>query len=124
MTEEARLADLPDVLAHWREHGWARLGRVASDAELDTLRARAEDIMFGRVVHEGLFFQHDSPTGRYVDLRFGEGWVAEASRRRLGVSVAASRVADRGRNRAQRGPHGSVEVRRESDPGSKGKRSP
>jgi phytanoyl-CoA hydroxylase len=31
--------------------------------------------MFGRVVHEGLFFQHDSPTGRYVDLRFGEGWV-------------------------------------------------
>ena len=68
MTEE-------EAVAHWREHGWARLGRVASDAELEALRARAEDIMLGRVVHEGLFFQHDSPTGRYVDLQFGEGWV-------------------------------------------------
>jgi hypothetical protein len=68
MTEE-------EALAHWREHGWARLGRVASDVELEALRARADDIMLGRVVHEGLFFQHDSPTGRYVDLRFGEGWV-------------------------------------------------
>jgi len=75
MTEEAVLADVPEVLAHWREHGWARLGRVASDTELEALRARADDIMLGRVVHEGLFFQHDSPTGRYVDLRFGEGWV-------------------------------------------------
>ena len=68
MTEE-------EAVAHWREHGGARLGRVASDAELEALRARAEDIMLGRVVHEGLFFQHDSPTGRYVDLQFGEGWV-------------------------------------------------
>lgn len=63
------------AIAHWREHGWARLGRVASDVDLEALRTRADDIMHGRVVHEGLFFQHDSPTGRYVDLRFGEGWV-------------------------------------------------
>ncbi|HEY5241853.1 MAG TPA: phytanoyl-CoA dioxygenase family protein [Polyangiaceae bacterium] len=68
MTEE-------DAVAHWREHGWARLGLVASDAELTALRARAEDIMHGRVVPEGLFFQHDSESGRYEDLRFGEGWV-------------------------------------------------
>jgi hypothetical protein len=66
---------LHDAIAHWREHGWARLGRVATDDDLARLRARAEDIMLGRVVHEGLFFQHDAPTGRYEDLEFGRGWV-------------------------------------------------
>ena len=30
--------------------------------------------MMGRVVHEGLFFQRDSPTGRYEELVFGRGW--------------------------------------------------
>ena len=64
-----------DAIAHWREHGWARLGRVASDDDLAALRARADDIMHGRVVHEGLFFQHDAETGRYEDLEFGRGWV-------------------------------------------------
>ena len=48
------------ALTHFRVHGWARLGRVASDACLEQLRARADDLMFGRVVHEGLFFQHDA----------------------------------------------------------------
>jgi phytanoyl-CoA hydroxylase len=66
---------LDDAIAHWREHGWARLGRVASDEDLAALRARADDIMHGRVVHEGLFFQHDAETGRYEDLEFGRGWV-------------------------------------------------
>ena len=42
---------------------------------LEALRARADDIMMGRVVYEGLFFQHDSGTGRYEDLEFGRGWV-------------------------------------------------
>jgi hypothetical protein len=63
------------AIAHWREHGWARLGRVADDGTLEALRRRAEDIMHGRVVHEGMFFQHDSATGRYEDLEFGRGWV-------------------------------------------------
>jgi hypothetical protein len=60
---------------HWREHGWARLGRVASEHDLAPLRARADDVMQGRVVHEGLFFQHDAESGRYEDLEFGRGWV-------------------------------------------------
>jgi phytanoyl-CoA hydroxylase len=64
-----------DAIRHWREHGWARLGRVASDRDLTALRNRAEDIMQGRVVREGLFFQHDAANGRYQDLEFGEGWV-------------------------------------------------
>jgi phytanoyl-CoA hydroxylase len=68
-------ANLEDVLGHWRQHGWARLGVLADEATLAGLRARAEDIMQGRVVHDGLFFQHDSATGRYEDLDFGQGWV-------------------------------------------------
>jgi phytanoyl-CoA hydroxylase len=66
---------MEEAIRHWREHGWARLGRVASDDQLAALRARAEDVMQGRVVHPGLFFQHDAPNGRYEDLEFGEGWV-------------------------------------------------
>ncbi len=64
-----------DAIAHYREHGWARLGVLADEPTLAALRARADDIMLGRVVHEGLFFQHDAPTGRYEDLAFGAGWI-------------------------------------------------
>jgi hypothetical protein len=64
-----------EAIAHWRTHGWARLGRIARDEDLGRLRARADDIMRGRVVHEGLFFQHDAASGRYEDLEFGRGWV-------------------------------------------------
>lgn len=71
---EAAAIDVPAAIAHFRRHGWARLGRVAGPRALERLRARAEDIMMGRVVHEGLFFQRDSPTGRYEELVFGRGW--------------------------------------------------
>jgi phytanoyl-CoA hydroxylase len=73
-SEAAPIADVPAAIAHFRAHGWARLGVVASEAELEKLRARADDIMLGRVVHEGLFFQRDSETGLYRDLVFGRGW--------------------------------------------------
>jgi phytanoyl-CoA hydroxylase len=66
--------DVARALAHWREHGWARLGAIASEETLALLRARADDIMLGRVVHEGTFFQADSATGNYEDLAFGRGW--------------------------------------------------
>jgi hypothetical protein len=66
---------MDDAIAHWRRHGWARLGRIAGDEDLARLRARAEGIMRGRVVHDGLFFQHDAASGRYEDLEFGRGWV-------------------------------------------------
>jgi len=69
------MVDVDAAVAHWREHGWARLGLLADDETLAALRARADDLMLGRVVHEGLFFQHDSPTGRYEDLDFGRGWI-------------------------------------------------
>jgi phytanoyl-CoA hydroxylase len=35
--------------------------------------------MTGRVRHEELFFQRDSPTGRYRDLAFGQGWQGPSS---------------------------------------------
>jgi phytanoyl-CoA hydroxylase len=72
---EVPLPPAHDAIAHFRVHGWARLGRVADEATLEALRERADAIMLGRVVHDGLFFQHDSGTGRYEDLEFGRGWV-------------------------------------------------
>jgi phytanoyl-CoA hydroxylase len=66
--------ELAEPLAHYAEHGYARLGRVVDEAALEALRARADDLMLGRVVHPGLFFQRDTESGRYGDLRFGKGW--------------------------------------------------
>ena len=39
------------------------------------LRARADDLMLGRVRPGGLFYQHDSASGAYADLELGKGWV-------------------------------------------------
>lgn len=63
-----------EAIAHYRVHGWARLGKLADEATLVPLRARADAIMLGEVTYEGLFFQHDSDTGRYEDLSYGQGW--------------------------------------------------
>jgi phytanoyl-CoA hydroxylase len=69
----------PDALAaaieHYREHGWARLGRLVDEATLAGLRERADDLMLGRVRIDGLFFQHDAASGKYEDLEHGLGWV-------------------------------------------------
>src|SRR5262249_55144259 len=59
------------VLAHFAEHGYARLGRLMSDAALGLLRRRADDLMLAKVTYPGLFFQLDTETGSYDDLRFG-----------------------------------------------------
>jgi phytanoyl-CoA hydroxylase len=74
--------DLDAPLRHYQEHGYARLGRVLSDSGLSVLRERAEDLMQGRVVHPGLFFQLDSPTGRYEDAPLGLGWQGPSDRYR------------------------------------------
>jgi phytanoyl-CoA hydroxylase len=65
---------LDDALAHYAEHGWARLGRVLSDEGIASLTARADDLMMGRLTYPGMFFQHDSASGRYEDLDFGRGY--------------------------------------------------
>ncbi len=66
--------DLTEPLGAYAEEGYARLGRVLSDDAAAALRARADDLMLGRVTYPGLFFQHDTTTGRYDDLEFGKGW--------------------------------------------------
>jgi hypothetical protein len=72
---EAASVELGPALASLAEHGFARLGRVLSEKGIRALRERADDLMLGRVVYPGLFFQHDAPSGRYEDLTLGEGWV-------------------------------------------------
>jgi hypothetical protein len=66
--------DIGEVLAHFAEHGYARLGRLMSDEYLSAMRCRADDLMLGRVSYPGLFFQLDSATGSYDDLAFGRGY--------------------------------------------------
>ena len=66
--------ELDAAVAAWRSEGWALLPRVASAQTLARLRARSEDIVAGRSGIEGLFFQPDTPTGRYEDLTFGRGY--------------------------------------------------
>jgi len=71
--------DLAPALAGFSSQGYARLGRVVSEEAIFALGARVDDLMTARVRHDGLFFQRDSPTGRYEDLEFGKGWQGPAS---------------------------------------------
>jgi len=67
--------DVERAIEAHRTHGFAKLGRVLDDEGLEALRARLDELMLGRVKHEGLFFQHDAESGRYDDLPLGRGWV-------------------------------------------------
>jgi phytanoyl-CoA hydroxylase len=74
LVEGALDVDVAAILAHYRVHGWARVGRVFDDATLAKLRARADAIMLGEVTYPGLFFQRDAASGSYDDLEHGKGW--------------------------------------------------
>lgn len=80
LTPHATELDLASPLAHFATSGFARLGRVLSDAGAEALRERADELM--SVHHPGLFYQHDSETGRYEDLAFNRGWVGSSPRYR------------------------------------------
>ncbi len=71
---ETQTLDLTEPLRHLAEHGYARLGVALSPEGIEQLRERSDDLMLGRVQIPGLFFQRDSETGRYDDLRFGRGY--------------------------------------------------
>ena len=75
IVDDANAIDLDDAIARWRRDGFAHVGRVLGDEGLQALRARCDDVMLGRVVHDGLFFQHDAESGRYDDLPLGRGWI-------------------------------------------------
>lgn len=66
--------DLDEALAHYAEHGYARLGRVLGEPGLAALRARSDEVMLGQVRYDGLFFQLDTETGRYEDLTYKKGY--------------------------------------------------
>jgi hypothetical protein len=66
--------DLAPVLAHFAEHGFANVGRAIDDEALGALRERADDLMFGRVRYDDLFFQLDHEKGHYKELVFGRGY--------------------------------------------------
>src|SRR5262245_58091197 len=66
--------DLGTLLKHFAEHGYARLGPVMNETALAALRRRSDDLMLGKLVYPGLFFQLDTETGAYGDLTFGRGY--------------------------------------------------
>lgn len=74
--------DLEGALATFAAEGYARLGRIASDEDLSRLRARADDLMEGRVQKDGLFFQLDAENGDYHELPYGRGWQGPSQRYR------------------------------------------
>ncbi len=74
LSPAARTLPLDELLGHYQTHGWARLGPVLGEPWLAALRERADQIMLGEVVHQGLFFQHDAANGRYDDLPRGIGY--------------------------------------------------
>jgi phytanoyl-CoA hydroxylase len=59
----------PEQHRFYDEQGYLPLGKTLSDDELHALQARIDDIMLGRVVYDGMFFQLDSDTGDYGDLK-------------------------------------------------------
>ena len=74
LTDAAQNVDWSRVAHDFAEHGYARIGKVVAEEALVALRARSDELMLGTVVHPGMFFQHDSSTGRYQDLELGGGY--------------------------------------------------
>ena len=75
LLESAVDIELTPILAHFRAHGYARLGPVLSAAGQQQLATRSVEIMTGERRYAEMFFQHDSGTGRYADLSYGKGWI-------------------------------------------------
>ena len=71
---EVERMDLQRHLADFAAHGFAQLGPVLAEAAAVELADCAEAMMSGDAAHPGVFYQHDSPTGQYEDLRFNAGW--------------------------------------------------
>lgn len=66
--------DWTSAIAHYQEHGYARLGVLASEDRLSAMRARIDDLMMARLPNQDLFFQIDAPSGSYDDLTYGKGF--------------------------------------------------
>jgi ectoine hydroxylase-related dioxygenase (phytanoyl-CoA dioxygenase family) len=58
----------PAQYRRFEEEGYILLGKLLSDAQLEALRTRVDDIMLGRIRYEGMFFQKDTSSGKYEDV--------------------------------------------------------
>lgn len=58
----------PEQQAQFHQDGYIRLGRVVPSEWIDALRRRIDDIMLGKVWHEGLTMQLDSSSGVYREI--------------------------------------------------------
>ena len=67
--------DLKRAALSFQRDGYARLGKIVDDETLRRMRQRADALMLGEIVYPGMFFQHDSTTGRYEDLDYKSGYV-------------------------------------------------
>ena len=67
--------DLTPLLEDFAQQGYAELGGVLSEEGALSLAARAQGLMQSPDPAPGIFYQHDSPTGLYEDLKFNAGWV-------------------------------------------------
>ena len=115
MTVLRSTRQLDDAIAHYREHGWARLGKLADEETLAPLRARADAIMLGEVTYPGLFFQHDSGdrTLRGPRVRQGlEGPVAQVPQGREARAGSALLGVDLERRLPARRARASTRTRR------------
>src|ERR1700759_1867697 len=73
----------------YEDNGYLRLGKVLSDAELDGLRRRIDDIMLGRadLDYNRLLMQLDSDSGKYEDA-------GAQSRGHKGASLGYRKIQD------------------------------
>ena len=54
--------------SHFEEHGYVRLGRLLSDADLEALCQRLDDLMLGHIDANGITFQLDGDSADYGSL--------------------------------------------------------
>lgn len=59
----------------WERDGYVRLGQVASPEQLEALQERMDAIMLGRAPNDTIWFQLDSETGNYDDVKGGGAWM-------------------------------------------------
>lgn len=59
---------MDDFYQHFDAYGYARLGKLISDAELSDLCQRLDDLMLGHIEIEGIAFQLDNASSEYASL--------------------------------------------------------
>jgi hypothetical protein len=82
LSPHASTMSLDGPLKAFAAQGFARLGPVLSQPAAALLAERADALMLGQEAYPGLFYQHDSDSGDYEDLRFNVGWIGPSKRYR------------------------------------------